>query len=88
MIYSDPQWKSCLPTSRVAWGAKGAYFSRMTMLADNLAMARLARSAGAEFNPPTGGTVRAELNLTPELWEPLIEIGSLRRLAAGAIPAA
>ena len=60
----------------------------MTMLADNLAMARLARSAGAEFNPPTGGTVRAELNLTPELWEPLIEIGSLRRLAAGAIPAA
>jgi acetyltransferase len=60
----------------------------MTMLADNLAMARLARSAGAEFDPPTSGTVRAELELTPELWETMTDIGLLRTLAEGAIPAA
>lgn len=59
----------------------------MTMLADNIAMARLARNAGAVFDPPSGGTVRAELALSAEAWAGLVDVDSLRELAAAAIPA-
>jgi RimJ/RimL family protein N-acetyltransferase len=60
----------------------------MTMLADNAAMAHLARKAGADFDPPTGGTVRAELRLDPALWSDLANATELRRLAARAAQAA
>ena len=60
----------------------------MTMLADNSAMEHLARKAGAEFEPPTGTTVRAEVELKPALWSDLPLSTELRRLAASVGAAA
>lgn len=60
----------------------------MTMLADNIAMARLARNAAAVFDAPSGGTVRAELELVTSLWADLAEGDRLLALAAATGPAA
>ena len=60
----------------------------MTMLADNSAMAHLARKAGAQFESPTGTTVRAEVELKPALWSDLPRSTELRRLAAAVAAAA
>ncbi len=60
----------------------------MTMLADNSAMAHLASKAGAHFEPPTGTTVRAEVELNPALWSDLPRSSELRRLAAAVAAAA
>jgi RimJ/RimL family protein N-acetyltransferase len=54
----------------------------MTMLADNDAMTRLARKAGARFEAPSDGTIRAELDLNPAIWSDLTQAGALRDLAA------
>lgn len=68
--------------------ANGVTAFEMTMLADNAAMAHLAKKAGAVFDPPTGGTVRAELELTPRIWSDLPKAGSLLTLASAAATAA
>ena len=56
----------------------------MTMLADNAAMAHLARKAGARFEAPADGVMRAELDLKPSIWAGLPEAGSLLGLATDA----
>ncbi|MDH5372134.1 MAG: GNAT family N-acetyltransferase [Acidimicrobiia bacterium] len=56
----------------------------MTMLADNGAMAHLARKAGARFEAPIDGVMRAELDITPSIWVGLAEAGSLIGLATDA----
>lgn len=60
----------------------------MTMLADNTAMAHLARKAGARFDAPSGGTVRAEFDLDPVIWADLQEQHALLRYADEAAHAA
>lgn len=60
----------------------------MTMLADNTAMAHLAKKAGARFDPPTDGTVRAEFDLDPAIWADLPKQIALRRYASDAAHAA
>lgn len=60
----------------------------MDMLADNNAMAALARKAGSRFEPPSGGTMHAELAIDPALWADLEQAEALRRLAAAVAPAA
>ena len=60
----------------------------MTMLADNAAMAHLAKKAGARFDPPTDGTVWAEMDLDPGIWLNLDKQEELRELATGAAQAA
>ncbi len=56
----------------------------MTMLADNVAMARLAGSMGAAFDPPVDGTVRCEVALEERLWADLPHLEEFLRLAGEA----
>jgi RimJ/RimL family protein N-acetyltransferase len=68
--------------------ANGLASFEMTMLADNTAMGHLAKKAGAALDPPSGGTVRAQLNLRSGIWSDLPEAGSLLSLASAAATAA
>lgn len=60
----------------------------MTMLADNTAMSHLALKAGARFDPPAGGTVRAEFDLDPTIWAELPTQDTLLKQASEAARAA
>lgn len=76
-------WRMLQALAMVAAGHGISRFE-MTMLADNASMAHLAGKAGAVFEQPDGGTIRAEVDLLPAIWSDLPRAEELLRLASAA----